>query len=136
MKKCKFCISKIFISFIVLIVLISSNLNCGNKIRNNGYKKIKGKNYVKIDYSKYIEKPSVNEINLSFKEYPHTLNPYRAATQSEFFFSKALFSSLFYLDPDTGLPEKNLIDKVIISSNRLEYYFTLKDNIRFNNRSS
>lgn len=122
---------KILNFIFLLIILVSSN--CGNKIKGNGYKKIKGKELFKIDYTKYIERPSDNEINISFTDFPHTLNPYRAATQSEFFFSKALFSSLFYLGSDTGLPEKNLIKSVNISNNGLEYYFTLKHDIRFNN---
>jgi ABC-type transport system substrate-binding protein len=126
---------KNMINIFVLFFLFFINSNCGNKIRNNGYKKVKGNNYVKIDYTKYIEKHSENEINLSFTDFPHTLNPYRAAIESEFFFNKALFSSLFYFDLKTGLPEKNLVDKINIINNGLEYYFTLKHDIKFNDGS-
>ena len=125
--------SKILLNIFISIIVIIINSGCGNKNKNNGYKKIKGKDFVKIDYSKYVEKPSNSEINIAFTEFPHTLNPYRAGIKSEFFLKKALFSSLFYLDPETGLPEKNLIERFNISNNGLEYYFTLRDNIKFNN---
>ncbi|MBN1216113.1 MAG: hypothetical protein JXA99_11820 [Candidatus Lokiarchaeota archaeon] len=118
---------------IIAIISCIINFNCNNKIKNNGYKKIKNKNLVKIDYLKYIEKSSENDVNLSFSEFPQTLNPYRAVTPSEIFFKRSLFSSLFYLDSKTGLPEKNLIDKAAISNDGLVNYFTLKDNIKFNN---
>ncbi len=118
---------------ILILILFIINLNCRNRINNNGYQKIKNKDLVKIDYLKYIERPSDNEINLSFSEFPQTFNPYRATAPSELFFKRSLYSSIFYLDPKTGLPEKNLINKVTISSDGLDNYFTLKDNIKFNN---
>lgn len=120
---------------ILFLIIFSLNTNCNNKTKKSGYIKIKNENLFKINYSNYIDKSHSDELTLSFPEFPHSINPYRAVTHCELFFKRALFSSLFYLDPDTGLPEKNLIKDFTISNDGLVIKITLKDNIKFNNGS-
>lgn len=130
MKKYKFKIKINILIFFLLFFL--TNTSCNNKTKKNGFIKIKDLNLYKIDYSNYIAGNSLDEISLSFPEYPQTINPYRAVTPSELFFKQSIYSSLFYLDPETGLPEKNLIKNFTISNDGLVIYFILKDNIKFN----
>ncbi|MCK4796000.1 MAG: hypothetical protein KAT05_01395, partial [Spirochaetes bacterium] len=122
--------TKIFSFFFILLFIMPS---CSKKVKSYGYIKTKINNQYQIDYSEYVLSPSQKDLIISFSEIPQNLNPYRANSSAELFFKQALFSSIFYLDPKSEIPTKNLIDKYFVSYDGLEYNFTLKDNVKFSN---
>jgi len=115
----------IFFLFLTLILF-----NCGNNVRN-GYISLSQKNIYDIDFDNYYYEESVEGLNLPFEYFPVSLNPFRAISDSEIFLKKALFSSLFYIDPKSKIPEKNLTKDYRVSSDGLKYSFKIRENVYF-----
>lgn len=122
---------KIFL-FLTIITIITLQ-NCD--VKEEFYIKITKPYIYKIDYNR-IKLPSNNEkhITIGFIEKINNFNPYLASSHIEIFLKKALFTTLFYIDPFDNSIKKNLIDSYYISENGIELKFNLKKNITSNNR--
>lgn len=118
-------------SLMILAILIF--ISCGKRTLSDGYLKIGKSEIYKIDYfeSLYIE--SSKEILLSFNEKFSFFDPYKITSPLENFLTKSIYSSLFYINTETELPEKNLVEDYVISSNGLKYNFILKKDIQLSN---
>lgn len=105
-------------------------MGCANTSKD-GYKFGLQSGVFEIDYDNFYYTEDVEKITIPFLEYPVNLNPYRAISDSEKFLASALFSSLFYIDPKSRQPRKNLVDTFVITPNGLKYSFKIHNNIKF-----
>ena len=119
---------KMLFAYILLVFLLS----CNNKSKTKGYIKTNLEYIYKTDYSNYTYFSSEEDIIISSSDFPLSLNPYQTQVSIETFFQKALFSTVFDIDPKDGSITKNLIQDYYISKDKLKYIFKLKNNIIFN----
>lgn len=124
----KFPLLKIIITLSLLINCVS----CKNVIQRNGYIHTDSTHIYDIDYDRYITETSKKPVIISVSHDIDTLNPYRADNESEITLLRALFSSLFTINPKTGVPERNLVLEDSFDINENKYTFTLKS-IKFSN---
>ncbi|MBN2544470.1 MAG: hypothetical protein JXB50_01655 [Spirochaetes bacterium] len=123
-----------FLIFLIYLLLIFSCI-----INNNDEELLKSdlKKVYKINYKKYNipDKDTEKSVAIAFSENIDKFNPYLPVNDTEKFIVNAVFSSLFYFDPENELPEKNLIEYYYSSSDKLTYFFKLKKNIKFSDNS-
>lgn len=122
-----------FYNFNILFLLLVLIIACSH---NNNNEFIKNKNSYKINYNNYFEPKNENKnIKISFDTFVTSFDPYSPDSDMASFLTKAVYSTLFTIDPSTGHIEKNLIEEYSINDNGLFYFMKLKDGIRFHDGS-
>jgi MarR-like DNA-binding transcriptional regulator SgrR of sgrS sRNA len=121
------------ISSIIFIIIII--LSCSKSEKKDGFIKTQTENTYKIDYQFLNTYVPTENVIFSFDSLCSTLYPFHSSNETESFLKSSIYSTLFFINSETGFPEKNLIKNFSITESNTRYNFNIYDDIRFSDGS-